>query len=72
MKDKNTLLIIGVVVLYFLLKKKKPTTAPINNSLKAAKVEAANIANEIIEGTNFAPDERTFADMYKEDQKQCK
>jgi len=72
MKDKNTLLLISAVVLYFLLKKKKPTTTPVSNSLKAAKVEAGNLANQIIEGTTFVPDTTTFADMYKQDQKLCK
>lgn len=72
MKDKNTLFIIGAVVLYFLLNKKKPTIAPIKNSLQAAKNEAGNLANEIINRTTFVPDETTFADMYKQDQKQCK
>lgn len=72
MKDKNTILIIGAVVLYFLLRKKKTTTPPITNNLKAAKVEAGNLANKIIEGTTFVPDETTFADLYKKDQKQCK
>lgn len=72
MKDKNTLLLIGVVALYFLLRKKKPVTAPISNNLKAAKVEAGNLANQIIERTTFVPDETTFADMYKQDQKLCK
>ena len=72
MKDKNILFLIGAVALYFLLKKKKPVTAPIKNSIEAAKVEAGNLANEIIEGTNFVADQRTFADMYKQDQKQCK
>lgn len=72
MKDKNTLFIIGAVVLYFLLNKKKPTTASIKNNLQAAKNEAGNLANEIINRTTFVPDETTFADMYKQDQKQCK
>lgn len=72
MKDKNTLLLIGAVVLYFLLKKKKPTIAPVSNSIEAAKQTAGNLANEVIEKTTFVPDERTFADLYKQDQKLCK
>lgn len=68
MKVENIILI-GLAV-WLLTRKKNPVMGL--PSVQQAKLDAKEIATEFIDKTDFVPDETTFRDMYKAEQKKCR